>query len=300
MGEFTKIVRWLAPGSTAILFGLVVLYLTRTLLHAARDYSVPLIAITSNISLVLAAVSVPAGLIIYQFYFYMFVRQSLLGLWVPGDDAVMVDEALRRSYPGIAPLLEGGLEFQIASSAKEEQIAATGWRRWILRSLGPLAGPDGFLWLIECPEGGPPFPVPRNGTLMRVAMRRYMKSKDRNKAALEERLYRVRTDAEIADAAFEELDRLGDIYHSLGAVRTAIPVGSVLGWIYVVFLDILEDRVTFAYWPVVMLAAALTTLLVVASVGVVHVNRRHCRLQRITHMAMILGFSRSARSEGGG
>lgn len=299
MGEFTKIVRWLAPGSTAILFGLLVLYLTRTLLHAFRDYSVPLIAISSNISLVLAAVSVPAGLIIYQFYFYMFVRQSLLGLWVPGDDAVMVHEALRRSHPEAPPLLDDGLEFQIASTAKEKQIAASGWRRWVLGLLGPLAGTDGFLWLIESPGNGSPEAVPRQGTLMRAAMRKYMKSKDRNKAALEERLYRVRTNAEIADAAFEELDRLGDIYHSLGAVRTAIPVGSALGWIYVVLWDLLEDRVTLAYWPVAVLAAGLTAVVAVTSVGVVHVNRRHCRLQRITHMAMILGFSKPSASEGG-
>lgn len=288
MGDFTKIIRWLAPGSTALLFAIATVFAFRVALHIISGYAIAPLTISSNVSLVLAAAAMPTGLILYQFYYFAFVHSSRLGLWAPGDDAIRVYSRLKRSGITVEGFDLSEQPFHVVSRDKDSAIVASGWRALVLTVLQPL-GSNSFAWLKERgKDGGYAHPVPRRGALKNTRVREYALNRDENRAQLEAGLYRTRTAGVIHESAFNELDRLGDIYHSLGAVRLAIPLGFTLGFAYVVATDAISGNIDWKYLVLMLTAGVLLGSLTIFTTAIVHKNRTHSRWQRIRLMTSIL------------
>lgn len=276
VGEFAKVVRWSAPGAVLILSTLLVVAVGRLLLWqslwpVANAHPPRFVAIDPVGVALLVTATVPIGFLLYQVYFYLHSRGSGLIFQFVHQDI------------GAKVLLDDNAG---AKTEKSEWIAAVRQGIYIRSPRGgaclPLTSGIKTLWLENRTSG-----QPLSGTRKdrRLAVAQYQRCLEANWQVLETRIY---TQAVVDDTAreriFANVDRLADIYHTLGASKLALGAGWLGGVAWLAGSAALDstdyDGARAVLITAVGTALALLVVLVLALV-VLHNNRLHCQRRRI-------------------
>ncbi|QGN58894.1 hypothetical protein [Nostocoides sp. HKS02] len=216
----------------------------------------------------LVAAAVPTGFLIYQLYFYLHSR-------VEGVIFQFVHEDV-----GLKVLTDLGLGDQAVQS-NWFTVARPGlYLRFPRGASIPLTGETNSLWLQE-PSNGPLLGYARAGR--RRALAEYRRCRERNWQTLETAINtRPVADEKARERAFANLDRLADIYHTLGATKLALATGWFAGvvWLWSSLDPMRQIRARDAL--ALTLGAAVTAVGLGVMAMVLHENRRHCLKRRIT------------------
>lgn len=319
MGELSKVVRWSAPGSVFILMTFAFVSLGKATfaqrIWPAPEESalLPWPEASGGAVVLLAAASVPLGFVIYQIYYYGFSRPEPFGLsYVHRDVALDVQARLGWKIEG---LREGdwrvrkvrGLFLRRPSRARVPFTEGTLSSLWLYKPASQqgtaLSAPGG-----SNPETDVAAAQPDDQALTAEWLRR---AHGISKAeALEERkkLLRdhartreynwIRLEMELdsrlrglgdSERNMQDMERLADVFHTLGAAKTAVGNAFVLAVLWVVCRvlgrvdDIdLQTLVLLATFTAVSFAGGTALYLLL------HENRRHCLHRRIVLMTTML------------
>lgn len=293
MGELAKAVRWSAPGSVFLLMAAITLTSSEA---AARAWS-PTggagleVASASPSAVALAALSaVPIGFVTYQIYYYGYSSSRGFAFsFVHLDVALAVRQA--------------GNQIEDLTELPDWTVKQTRglFLRWPFHARVPFTG--GLvktLWLYrvtspEAREADPalaPGEVPtalRTDVPLRARDRRrnellesYSDRRENNWLELESQLHSRLREREAPERDFKDIERLADIFHTLGATKSAVTFGwfaAALGWVYALATGYRGDWTVFGFASA---GSLLPSLAVAAWMYVVlHRNRGHCQRRRI-------------------
>ncbi|MFT2707652.1 hypothetical protein [Clavibacter zhangzhiyongii] len=265
MADFTKLARWVLPGAVAITWLLGSLQLQRLL--SLNEFSLTPV-ISSAVGLAIATVaSVPFGFIIYQFYSHDFNNRLRLFEIVHKDVARQA-------------LTAAGLEADEKSGFRDKEIRGIRWRGRLLFA-GQSWARTYWLWDISADD----WFNPASAHERRSAMKKYYGQRERNWITVEWSLTQKKPQEGIdLSRAFAEVDRLSEVYHTLGAVKTAAFIATGLS--AVVGLSLLPGHTAnglgFA------LGEFTTAALGVLVYGYLHGNRAHTLDRRTAIMEKLL------------
>lgn len=316
MGELGRISRWSVPGSVVLITaGLVVLGMHGAvhIWAPAHYHGLAMPAFNASIVALLIAASVPVGFMTYQIYYFSYARpQGLIFSFVHMDLA-----------------LEMRNQDALAAKLVNDETWVAKWTNGIrlrvpFHARVPFTGPFmRTIWLYKSNKSGDAVPAREPGDLpdaveADVALgsvaahpgtkwRRWKRIRDAkhvlvehaerreaNWLALETELRnRLRAMGD-CDRDFDEVDRLADIFHTLGAAKSAL----TLGWIAGVGLVYSQLVLNHAIWTNAGVAAAIAAAVGLIPIGglyiALHLNRAHCSRRRIELIKAILGPADSA------
>lgn len=308
MGEFVKAVRWSAPGSVLLLTAAMV-YVSG---HEVSQLSwlqfhgaLRTIEVSSGGAALVVFGSVPLGFLTYQLYYYAYSAPSS-----PVLSFVHLDVAheVRRAGTEIVDVHEmPGWSVKFVNGLRLS---------WPSRLLVPFTSPRlRTLWLFEQDERDVPpdeeltsvpsasesdRPLDLRNAKARAVLKRYAEIREANWLALEAQLHAKLRNRGDADRDFGDIERLADIFHTLGASKTAVSLGWFVGTALLVWPPVGGYGVLGVHLVVVLaLSLAPSALAVVALYLALHVNRAHCQSRRIALMCSVLNQSDSIPCRGG-
>lgn len=268
MIDFSKLLRWALPGAAAIAWLLGSLQFQR-LLSFSR-YALRPVITTGGGAAVAAVASIPLGFLLYQLYSYRFNNP------IPLLQVVHKDAARRT-------LIQIGQAPQIASGYEDRRVDGVRIGRRIFFSSAWLRIRTYWLWddqnrvWLEAPDS----------RTKNMVKRQFYRAREKNWVEVEWALtrYKPHTDVDVS-RAFVEIDRLSEIYHTLGATRAGIVFSTALAALVGAGINVAAGKT--ANWWGSGVGWVITTIVALYLYKLIQDNRAHALDRRSAILGHLL------------
>lgn len=268
MLELTKLARWALPGGAAIAWLLGGLQLQR--LIAGTAFALRPV-VSSGVGVAIATIaSVPLGFLVYQLYSHGFNNPVLF------LDVVHKDVA-RRALDGTNVLPN------LASGYRDRRINGVRVRGRVILGAPWLRIRTYWLW----DDAASQWLTYPDRTTRRRALASYYRQRERNWTEVEWSLtrYKPKVDFDLT-RAFVEIDRLSEIYHTLGATRAGLVLGTAMS--AAIGAATVEINGNTGNWHGFWIGQVAMTAVTVYVYKVIQDNRAHSLDRRTTVMNNLL------------